>query len=272
MKGKFVAFQGEHGAYSEIAARKFFPNSNLVPMKLFRDIFDALRNDGIDCAVVPIENSIEGSVNEIYDLLLDTEKKITGEIFLKINHCLIALPTNSTITKVLSHPQALAQCRNYIKKRNFNSIPTYDTAGSVRLIKEEKILDAAAIASKNAAEFYDMKILDQNIEDRKNNFTRFLVLSDQKTIPTKNDRTSMIFGLKHTPGSLFSVLQEFNNNKINLTKIESRPIKEKPWEYNFYVDLEGHIEEENIKNTLDKIEKKCTFLKILGSYRRGTIN
>lgn len=205
MKAKIVGFQGEHGAYSEIAARKFFPDSSLVPMRLFQDIFDALHGNSIDCAVVPIENSIEGSVNEIYDLLLDTEKKITGEIFLKINHCLITLPNNKTITRVLSHPQALAQCRNYIKKRNLDSVPTYDTAGSVRLIKEKKIVDAGAIASKNAAEFYNMKILDENIEDRKNNFTRFLILSDQKTSPTKNDRTTMIFGLKHTPGSLFSV-------------------------------------------------------------------
>ena len=272
MKGKFVAFQGEHGAYSEIAARKFFPDSNLVPMKLFQDIFDALHGNSIDCAVVPIENSIEGSVNEIYDLLLDTEKKITGEIFLKINHYLITLPNNTKITRVLSHPQALAQCRNYIKKRNLDSVPTYDTAGSVRLIKEKKIADAGAIASKNAAEFYNMKILDENIEDRKNNFTRFLVLSDQKTSPTKNDRTSMIFGLKHTPGSLFSVIQEFDTSKINLTKIESRPTKEKPWEYNFYLDLEGHIEDGNVKKTLSKIEKKCTFVKLLGSYGRGTIS
>lgn len=272
MKEKKIGFQGEHGAYSEIAATKFFPDSDLIPMKLFQDIFDALRNDSIDCAVVPIENSIEGSVNEIYDLLLDTEKKITDEIFLKINHCLIALPNSITVTKVLSHPQALAQCRNYIKKKNLDAIPTYDTAGSVRLIKEKKILDTAAIASMKAADFYDMMILDENIEDRRNNFTRFLVLSNQKTTPTKTDRTSMIFGLKHTPGSLYSVMQEFNNNKINLTKIESRPTKEKPWEYNFYVDFEGHIEEDNVKKTLDNIEKKCTFIKILGSYRRGTIN
>jgi len=273
LKGKKIAFQGEHGAYSEIAATKFFPDSDLIPMKLFQDIFDALRNDSIDCAVVPIENSIEGSVNEIYDLLLDTDKKISGEIFLKINHCLIALPNSTTtLTKVLSHPQALAQCKNYIKKKNLDAIPAYDTAGSVRLIKEKKILDTAAIASKKAAEFYDMKILDQNIEDRRNNFTRFLVLSNQKTTPTKTDRTSMIFGVEHTPGSLYSVMQEFNNNKINLTKIESRPTKEKPWEYNFYVDFEGHIEEANVKTTLANIEKKCTFIKILGSYQRGTIN
>lgn len=272
MKGKKIGFQGEHGAYSEIAATKFFPDSDLIPMKFFQDIFDALQNDSIDCAVVPIENSIEGSVNEIYDLLLETEKKISGEIFLKINHCLIALPYSTTVTKVLSHPQALAQCRNYIKKKNLDAIPTYDTAGSVRIIKEKKILDTAAIASMKAAEFYDMKILDENIEDRRNNFTRFLVLSNQKTTPTKTDRTSMIFGLNHTPGSLYSVIQEFDNNKINLTKIESRPTKEKPWEYNFYVDLEGHIEEDNVMKTLVNIEKKCTFIKILGSYRRGTIN
>jgi prephenate dehydratase len=272
LKGKKVAFQGEHGAYSEIAATKFFPESQLIPMKLFQDIFDALRTDSIDCAVVPVENSIEGSVNEIYDLLLDADKKITGEMFLKIEHCLIALPDSNAITKVLSHPQALAQCRNYIKRKNLDSIPSYDTAGSVRLIKEKKINDAAAIASKNAAEFYNMKILDQNIEDRKNNFTRFLVLSDLHTAPSKSDRTSMIFGLKHTPGSLYSVMQEFDHHKINLTKIESRPTKEKPWEYNFYVDFEGHVEEENVKNAINNIEKKCTFIKILGSYQRGTIN
>jgi len=139
LKGKIVAFQGEHGAYSEIAAKKLFPESKPVPMKLFQDIFDALRDNNIDFAVVPIENSIEGSVNEIYDLLLDTEKKITGELFLRINHCLIALENNSRITRVFSHPQALAQCRNYIKKRNFDPVPTYDTAGSVRIIKEKKI-------------------------------------------------------------------------------------------------------------------------------------
>jgi len=272
LKGKKVAFQGEHGAYSEIAATSFFPDSKLIPMRLFQDIFDALRNDSIDCAVVPIENSIEGSVNEIYDLLLDADKKITGEMFLKIEHCLIALPNSTTITKVFSHPQALAQCRNYIKRKNLDAIPTYDTAGSVRLIKEKKINDTAAIASKNAAEFYDMKILDQNIEDRKNNFTRFLVLSDQQTAPSKSDRTSMIFGLKHTPGSLYSVMQEFDHHKINLTKIESRPTKEKPWEYNFYVDFEGHIEEDNVKRAINNLEKKCTFVKILGSYQRGTIN
>jgi prephenate dehydratase len=272
LKGKKVAFQGEHGAYSEIAATKFFPESQLIPMKLFQDIFDALRTDSIDCAVVPVENSIEGSVNEIYDLLLDADKKITGEMFLKIEHCLIALPDSNAITKVLSHPQALAQCRNYIKRKNLDSIPSYDTAGSVRLIKEKKINDTAAIASKNAAEFYNMKILDQNIEDRKNNFTRFLVLSDLQTAPSKSDRTSMIFGLKHTPGSLYSVMQKFVHHKINLTKIESRPTKEKPWEYNFYVDFEGHVEEENVKNAINNIEKKCTFIKILGSYQRGTIN
>ena len=272
LKGKKVAFQGEHGAYSEIAATKFFPESQLIPMKLFQDIFDELRTDSIDCAVVPVENSIEGSVNEIYDLLLDADKKITGEMFLKIEHCLIALPDSNAITKVLSHPQALAQCRNYIKRKNLDSIPSYDTAGSVRLIKEKKINDTAAIASKNAAEFYNMKILDQNIEDRKNNFTRFLVLSDLHTAPSKSDRTSMIFGLKHTPGSLYSVMQEFVHHKINLTKIESRPTKEKPWEYNFYVDFEGHVEKENVKYAINNIEKKCTFIKILGSYQRGTIN
>jgi len=204
---------------------------------------------------------------------------------------------------VYSHPQALAQCRNYLQKNHLDSIETYDTAGSVKLIKEKKMMNEAAIASKLAADLYDMKILDQGIEDRKNNFTRFLVLSqtdtnirakktrtrkelssskvtewNEKDIfnekkdyrqATGQNKTSIIFSVNHVPGALFGILKEFASRKINLTKIESRPTKETPWEYNFYMDFEGHVKDKSVKETLQSIKEKTSFVKILGSYKRA---
>jgi len=268
-----VVFQGEHGAYSEIAALKKFPNSEYIPKKMFQDVFEALNDTSADFAVVPVENSIEGTVNEIYDLLLDTDKKVSGEIFLRINHCLIAnFGHTDPLKKVYSHPQAIAQCRNYIRTRKLEPIPTYDTAGAVRLIKEKNILEGAAIASKRAASLYGMEILDEGVEDKKNNFTRFLILSDNDTNPSGYDRTSIIFGLPNKPGSLFFILQEFASHEINLTKIESRPTKEKAWEYNFYLDIEGHYKDRKVKEVINSISRSTTFLKILGSYKIGSLD
>ncbi|MDX1371063.1 MAG: prephenate dehydratase [Nitrososphaeraceae archaeon] len=271
MKNKHtVIFQGEKGAYSEMAVLKFFPDAITSPMRSFHEIFESIINDENEIAVIPIENSIEGSVNENYDLLLQNDIKIVGEIFQRINHCLIVNQKHKKIFKVYSHPQALAQCREYINKRGLEPIPTYDTAGAVKIIKENKWTDAAAIASKRAGELYNMKIIDEGIEDRKNNFTRFFVISRKiVTKSTGNDRTSIIFGLEHAPGSLFRILNEFAIESINLTKIESRPTKETPWEYYFYVDLEGHHTDKKIKNTLEKVKNKAKFFKLLGSYKRG---
>ncbi|MFB5600699.1 MAG: prephenate dehydratase [Nitrososphaeraceae archaeon] len=268
-----VIFQGEKGAYSEMAVLKLFPDAVTIPMRSFHEIFKSIINDDDEneIAVIPIENSIEGSVNENYDLLLQNDINIVGEIFQRINHCLIVNQKyDKKILKVYSHPQALAQCREYINKRELEPIPTYDTAGAVKIIKESKITDAAAIASKRAGELYNMKIIDEEIEDRKNNFTRFFVISKKiKTQSTGNDRTSIIFGLEHNPGSLFRILNEFAKESINLTKIESRPTKETPWEYYFYVDLEGHHTDEKIKKTLENVGNKAKFFKLLGSYKRG---
>jgi len=267
-----VAFQGEPGAYSEMATIQYFPNAELFPRKSFQNVFDSLESDKVDFAVVPIENSIEGSVNETYDLLLQTNMIVVfGEIYQRIRHCLIVNPKTyqSKITSVYSHPQALAQCRNYLQKKNFDSVPTYDTAGAVKVIKEKGLLNAAAIASRRAAELYNMKILEESIEDKKNNFTRFLVLSKVKSEPTGHDGTSIIFSVRHVPGALFGILEEFANRGINLTKIESRPTKEVPWEYNFYVDFEGHSSDQTIKELMQTIKKKTSFVKILGSYKRG---
>src|SRR5437764_3910664 len=248
MVSKTVAFQGERGSYSEIASIQYFPDAVLFPLKSLQEVFETIEREKVDFAIIPIENSIEGSINETYDLLLQTNMLVSGEIYLRIRHCLITNKhTNSIIDSVYSHPQALAQCRSYLKKKRLEPIPTYDTAGAVKMIKERNITNAAAIASRRAAEIYDMEILDEGIEDKKNNFTRFLVLSKTKTKPTHNDRTSIIFSINHLPGALYTILEEFAYRKINLTKIESRPTKEATWEYNFYVDFEGHLSEENTK-------------------------
>jgi len=268
--GERVAFQGEPGAYSEMATIQYFRNSNLVPMKSLQDVFDGLRHGDVEFGVVPIENSIEGSVNETYDLLLDTNFVVSGEIYQRVRHCLIVNKGGgSNIRSVYSHPQALAQCRRYLQGRNLATVAAYDTAGAVKMIKQKKNMKVAAIASRRAAELNEMDILEEGIEDIKNNFTRFLIMSKIRTKPTGHDGTSMIFSVKHIPGALFSILEEFANRNINLTKIESRPKKEKPWEYNFYVDFEGHIDNKIINVAVESIKKKAAFIKILGSYERA---
>jgi len=269
-----VAFQGERGAYSELAVIHFFPNSTPIPVRSFQEVIETLLSGMCDYAVVPIENSIEGSVNEVYDLLLQTNLYIVGETYQRINHCLITIKGNDlgSLREVYSHPQALAQCRHYLNEKKLASIPVYDTAGAVKMIKEGQNRRAAAIASKRAAEIYGMEILDVGIEDRKSNFTRFYVLSRQpaNTKPTGNDGTSIIFTVKHAPGSLVNILSEFARREINLTKIESRPTKETPWEYNFFTDFEGHVLDSKIRDVLKVIEPKTAFVKVLGSYRKET--
>ena len=266
-----VAFQGEPGAYSEMAAFHYFPTAALLPAKSFQNVFESLESGKVDFAVVPIENSIEGSVNETYDLLLVTNMTVCGEIYQKIRHCLIVNPgaDDSKIRSVYSHPQALAQCRAYLQKKNLEPIATYDTAGAVKMIQQTGLMEAAAIASKRAADLYGMRICEESIEDKKNNYTRFLVLSKAQSKPTGNDGTSIIFSVRHIPGALFSILEEFARRRINLTKIESRPTKEAPWEYNFYVDFNGHATDENIAHTLQLVKNKSAFFKILGSYKKA---
>jgi len=269
-----VGFQGESGSYSELAALRFFSNlkSKFIPFRSFQDLFDNVENSFLDAAIVPIENSIEGSVNETYDLLVEKHLFVTGEIYQRIRHCLIVNKHSNEINTVYSHPQALAQCRNYIRKKSLEPIPTYDTAGSVKFIKEHSLNNASAIASKRSAEIYDMKIIEEGIEDKNNNFTRFLVISKMSNNQQTNaDKTSIIFSISHTPGALFLILKEFALRNINLTKIESRPTKDVPWEYYFIVDFEGNPKEDAIRNSLSDIKKETLFFKILGSYKKAEI-
>ena len=270
-----IAFQGERGAYSENAIYTFFGEDVQVePRKDLREVFESVINQESEFGVVPIENSLEGSVNQTYDLFLTHNLKVRGEIIIRISHCLIANPgtTIESVKTVYSHPQALAQSRKFLENRKFNLIPTYDTAGSVKMLKEKALKNAAAIASEKAAKIYNMAILAREIEDNQTNYTRFFVISKEDSPKTGKDKTSIIFAASHIPGSLYSTLEEFAKRRLNLTKIESRPTKQKPWEYNFYLDFEGHRVEPKCKEVLEILEKTTTFLKILGSYPRANQN
>ncbi len=272
VQGMVVAFQGEIGAYSEEAAVQHFGNSIQVkPCQSLDDVFKIVEKDEAQFGIVPVENSLEGSISRVYDLLLDSSLKVCGETELRIIHCLIASPETrlDLIKKVYSHPQALGQCQAFLKHLGAELVPTYDTAGSVKMLKEKEIKDGAAIASARAAELYGMKIITREIEDNPNNFTRFFILAKQDAPPTGNDKTSIVFSVKHRPGSLYEFLQNLASRKINLTKIESRPTRQKPWEYNFYLDFEGHREDKIPREALDDLEKTSLFVKVLGSYPKA---
>ena len=267
-----VAFQGERGAYSESAVYQFFgADTEVKPCRDFKDVFESVKRQEVQAGVVPVENSIEGSVNQNYDLFFNYDLKVCGEVIVKIAHCLIANPGTSidSIKAVYSHPQALAQCRSFLERLKCELIPTYDTAGSVKLIKEKKLANSAAIASEKAAELYNMKILARDIADNKENYTRFFVLSKEDSPITGKDKTSIIFSAKHEPGSLYHALGEFAKRNINLTRIESRPTKKTPWEYNFYLDFEGHRSEPRCAEALKALEKCAAFVRILGSYPKA---
>jgi chorismate mutase / prephenate dehydratase len=272
VQGVAVAYQGEPGAYTEEAAFKFFgPSTKGVPCETLDEVFEAVEAGRAPFALVPVENSLEGSITRAYDLLLDSPLMVCGETELRISHCLIAPEgaTLETIKTVYSHPQALGQSRNFLRQLNAELVPASDTAGSVRMIKEAGKLDSAAVASARAAELYGMKILAKEIEDNPHNFTRFFVLSKEDSPATGNDKTSIVFSLKHKPGALYDCLREFAERKVNLTKLESRPTRHQPWEYNFYMDFAGHREEKDVAEALKALEEHAVFVKILGSYPRA---
>ncbi|MFC1953057.1 prephenate dehydratase [Chloroflexota bacterium] len=271
-EGIQVAFQGELGAYSEEATFQYFgPSVQPKPCESVDDVFRTVMQGKTQFGIVPIENSIEGSISRSYDQLLDSELRVQGETELRVVHCLIANPKTrlDAVRRVYSHPQALGQCQTYLKHLGCELVPTYDTAGSVKLIKEQKITDGAAIASARSAEIYGMQIISKGIEDNQSNRTRFFILAGQDSPPSGNDKTSIVFSVKHQPGALYDFLKTLALRKINLTKIESRPRREKPWEYNFYLDFEGHREDKAIRETLEELEKTALFLKILGSYPKA---
>lgn len=264
-----VTFQGERGAYSEEAIIQHFRQTvEPVPRPFLRDVFDAVEGGEADLGLVPVENTLEGSIVRTYDLLNERNLKARGEVVLRVVHCLIANPGVSLkdIRKVYSHPQALGQCRAYLEEHGYEAVAAYDTAGSVKMLKEEGLMDSAAIASGRAAEVYGMVVLARGIETHVENYTRFLLVGGEDHAQTSNDKTSISFIVDHRPGTLYSALGAFARNKINLMKIESRPQIGKPWEYVFFVDVIGHRDDPRMSSAIDELLRSSRSVKILGSY------
>jgi prephenate dehydratase len=265
-----VAFQGEPGAYSEQAVFNYFGEVGTQPSESFDAVFDAVVSDECECGLIPIENSLAGSIHQNYDLLLRHDLHIVGEYLLRVQHCLIALPgvKKEEIRKAISHPQALGQCAAYLRGLGIKPEQGYDTAGSVKMLKESGARDTAAIASRRAAELYGMQILEEGIEDNAENYTRFLVISKKAVQPAGEAKTSIVFTLKNQPGALFKALSVFALRDIDLTKIESRPLQGKLWDYLFYIDFIGATHEETARKALDHLNEYALTLRVLGSYPR----
>lgn len=264
-----VAYQGVSGAFSEQAALQFAPDAEPVGFATFEEAFEAAVRGDCAYACLPVENSLAGSINQTYDLLTDSVLHVVGEQVVRVHHNLLAKPGTrlEDVRRVYSHPQALAQCQKFLRKHGFEAVTDFDTAGAAKLLAENGGEGKAALASKRAAEAYGLVVLAENVEDLTFNFTRFFVLgadpAPQRTGPSK---TSLVLATRHRPGDLVDCLVEFPKHGINMTKLESRPRRDKPWSYLFYVDIEGHVEEAHVAGALTGLMRKAAFVKFLGSY------
>ena len=270
-----VAFQGELGAFSQVSAAQLAAGYTPVPLAAFDQVFEAAANGKVDAAVIPIENTLHGSVHENYDHLLKYELPIHGETFVRIVHNLIVPPgvKRGDVRRVYSHPVALNQCRHFFEANpGFEKTPFYDTAGSVKMLMEKGLKDAGAIASVAAAEIYGARILQKSIEDDRENYTRFFLLKHPKNnkpgppIPGVRYKTSVVFTVRNIPGALFRALSAFALRDLNLTKIESRPLRGKPWDYLFYVDFIGHTDDKVTMHALGHLAELADMWRVLGCY------
>jgi prephenate dehydratase len=273
-----IAFQGEIGAYSEEAALALYPGSDVVPCPSFEAVFKAVSEGKVSAGVVPIENSLHGSVHANYDLLREFDLHITAETQLRIRHYLLARrgATLAGLQRVRSHPQALGQCREFLRARlsHVEAISAYDTAGAAKRVAEGSGVSDAAIASKNAADEYGLHILASGIESNPNNFTRFLALGRKAQVNAAliQPKTSLLYVPGHNiPGVLFKSLGVFALRDIDLFKIESRPLVGSPGKYIFYLDLAGAASDENVEKAIDHLQEIAEYVKVLGSYSTGTL-
>ena len=262
-----VAFQGEHGAYGDVAARKLIPDGACIPCMEFMDVFRGVEEGHFDLGVVPVENSLEGAVTQVNDLLTTTDLKVIGEARIRVNHCLLATEVTDyrDIRLVYSHPQALAQCRGFLMRNHLEPRPYYDTAGAAKMLARENPRAAAAIASALCAELYDLEIIKEGIEDGPSNMTRFLLLA-RDPYDKRGEKTSIIFVTPHESGRLHAVLQLFAEAGINLTRIASMPLRSDPDNYSFFLDFEGDENDAAVKPVLEQMEQMTISLKRLGSY------
>ncbi|MBI3541551.1 MAG: prephenate dehydratase [Deltaproteobacteria bacterium] len=267
-----VAYLGPQATFTHVATLKHFGRSSeLIPENSISKVFDAVENNRAQCGVVPIENSTEGVVGATLDRFQDSSLKIMAEVTIPISHHLLSREgAIDPIKKIYSHPQAINQCRNWLED-NLPGIPLMEVESTARAVEraaEDPL--AGAIAGEHAAELYGLKILKRHLEDSSNNMTRFLVIGKKYPPRSGKDKTSVLFSVKDEPGILYRMLEPFHERKINLTKIESRPIKKKVWEYIFFLDMDGHCEEVKLAEALQALEKRCLFVKLLGSYPKAT--
>jgi prephenate dehydratase len=264
-----IGYQGEPGAFSEAAARRVDTDAQLMPLKSFEEVFDAVNGGQTTYGVLPIENSIGGSIHRNYDLLLSNEVPIVGEVELPVIHHLLALPgaTLEGLKRVYSHPQGLAQCERFLRTlKNVEVIATYDTAGSAKMVADNGALDAAAIASARAGEVFGLTPLASSVQDYDDNITRFIVIGRRPLKNTVADKTTIVFTVPNEPAALFKALSVFALRGIDLTKLESRPIPGRPWEYLFYADLAAARDNLTCARALSHLAEFAPTLRTLGSY------
>lgn len=264
-----VAFQGIPGAYSEQAVRQYFGDgANVVPCPTLTDLFETIQSGQVQYAVLPIENALAGAVSQAYELLMDSDLRIQADVIVHVHHALLA-PIGSKLEDLKyarSHPQALAQCENFLKRNGLKPIPWFDTAGAARDLASEPVEETAAIASELAGQLYKLDALETQIEDVSFNFTRFFVLGYEDPPRGDYNKTSLVFATRHRPAALYDCLGEFAMRGLNLTKIESRPRRNRPWEPVFYLDFEGHWQDTVCQEALARLLQKASFVKMLGSY------
>ena len=263
-----VSYLGPSATFTHLAAKRQFGSSaDYMPESTIKEVFDSVSRDKARYGVVPIENSNEGIVNYTLDMFVDSDLKIAVEIMLPISHNLLSKTgKKADIKKIYSHSQARAQCRGWLES-NFPGIPVIEELSTAAAAKRvSKDTSAAAVASELAASEYNLQFVEKGIEDNKTNFTRFLVIAKESLGKTGRDKTSIMFSVKDKPGALYLILRPFARHRINLTKIESRPSKRKAWEYFFFVDLEGHIDDKGVRKAINSVKKECLFFKVLGSY------
>jgi chorismate mutase/prephenate dehydratase len=266
-----VGFQGVKGAFSEQALYNFFQEKvEIVAVKTFEDICLSLDNNLIEYGVLPIENSSTGAITDVYDLINKYDCYIVGETHVKVNHNLMGINgcNLEDIKEVYSHPQAFEQSKDFLKNYNWKLVPYYNTAKSAEYIMKKNSKNIAAIGSTKAAQIYNLNILASNINSNNQNTTRFIILGKKLETNPQCNKISVVLSTEHRAGALYNVLKHFAENNINMLKIESRPIGHTPWEYNFYIDFEGNIENEIIKKALLHMEKDCHHFKILGNYKQ----
>lgn len=269
------AYQGIKGSYSEAAVNSRFRNgAEAIGYEWSENMFDAVKNREVDCALVAAENSIAGSVTENYDLLLREDVSVIAEVFFGVRHTLMANRGNRLegIRSAYSHPHALKQCRQFLRAHGIKPVPEYDTAGAAKLVKSRNRPDEAAIASAFCADIYDLEVIEESIESSVTNITKFFLVVMKEDVPGDivKEKTSVAFKTKHHPGALVNCLLPFSENNVNLTKLESRPIPENPWEYVFYADFEGGTDDRNVMISLGEMKASSSFIKVLGSYPKGS--